>query len=203
MSSASAIRSVCGTAVCVAGNDIDTDRIIPARYLRSVTFEGLGEYAFADDRQQSTHSFDDPRFSDAELLVVNKNFGCGSSREHAPQALKRWGIRAIIGESFAEIFIGNCTALGVPCVCAAAEDVQALMERVQREPRSQLRLDLERNQLSYAGRHIAVTMPEAIRRQLMDGLWDATAVLLEAKAEVEKVAASLPYVAGWPPIAEG
>ena len=138
------IGSVAGRAVVVSGDDIDTDRIIPARFLKCVTFDGLGAQAFADDRSERKghHPFDLPHFQGASILVVNRNFGCGSSREHAPQALMRWGIRAVVGESFAEIFYGNCLALGIPCFTADHGQVLALQAAVEADPSLQLRLDL-------------------------------------------------------------
>ncbi len=141
----SKIQSISGTGIALVGSDIDTDRIIPARFLRSVTFDGLGEKVFADDRQQmqGKHAFDLPEYQGANILVVNANFGCGSSREHAPQAIAKWGIQAIIGESFAEIFLGNCVSIGVPCVTAKPEDVKAVQEALKANPQVALNLDLE------------------------------------------------------------
>ena len=132
----SQVQSVSGRAIPLVGNDIDTDRIIPARFLRCITFDGLGAQVFADDRSQlnGQHAFDQPQYQGAEILVVNRNFGCGSSREHAPQAIAKWGIKALVGESFAEIFFGNCVAMGVPCVTAASADLQALQDWIAAHP---------------------------------------------------------------------
>ncbi len=189
-----------GRGVVVRGDDIDTDQIIPARFLRAVTFEGLGEHAFEDVRftQDGTpkgHPFDDPRCAGAQLLLVNRNFGCGSSREHAPQALLRFGIRALVGESFAEIFFGNCVALGVPAVCAARADLLRLMDAVELDPAQELVLDLEAMRLSAPRTGaIPVTMPEGARHELLQGTWDATRVLLLAHREIEATARRLPYL---------
>jgi 3-isopropylmalate/(R)-2-methylmalate dehydratase small subunit len=186
------------------GHDIDTDRIVPARFLKCVVFEGLGEHAFEDDRRQeqtgrSVHPFDDPRFADARILLVNRNFGCGSSREHAPQAIMRWGrgIQAIVGESFAEIFFGNCTALGVPCVTADERAIAALMERAEREPTLAFTLDLPACRITAGDLAFAVAMPDGARQQLVEGRWDTTGELLEGRAEIATVARRLPYFAGW------
>ncbi len=197
-------RELDGKAVPIRGNDIDTDRIIPARFLRCVVFEGLGEHLFEDDREQvaaggGVHPLDDLRFEEATMLVVNKNFGCGSSREHAPQSIMRWGkgIRAIVGESFAEIFFGNCTALGIPCVSAPEATVAELMQRVENDPQATLELNLEAMQVQLAGKTFAVSMPEASRQQLLSGKWDTTAELLRGAAAVKETAASLPYFNHW------
>jgi 3-isopropylmalate/(R)-2-methylmalate dehydratase small subunit len=161
-----------GRAVPLRGNDIDTDRIIPARYLRTVVFDGLGEHAFEDDRTQlaakgDKHPFD--AYQGAQVLLVNKNFGCGSSREHAPQAIMRWGINVIIGESFAEIFFGNCVAIGVPC-CR-----------------------VEERSITAGGTRYACDMPDGVRRQFLTGRWDSTAELLEAADQVRARAAAVGY----------
>ena len=194
------IERVAGRACVLRGNDIDTDRIIPARYLRCITFDGIGEHAFADDRTQAkgNHPLDDPRFAGAAILVVGRNFGCGSSREHAPQSLLRFGFRAFVGASFAEIFAGNCTALGLPCVTLAEPDLGSLMDAVELDPAQEVVVDLaKRSVSSRAGTHAAV-LPEGARQQLLEGTWNATAVLLEAGDAIERSAARLPYLAGFP-----
>jgi len=193
------VTRVEGRGCVLRGDDIDTDRIIPARYLRCVTFDGLGEHAFEDDRKQAkgNHALDDDRFAGARILVVGRNFGCGSSREHAPQALMRWGFGAFVGESFAEIFFGNCVALGLPAVTLAGTELERLMDAVELDASQQLVLDLTAGTLtSRAGRQ-KIAMPDGARRQLLEGNWDATAVLLEARDAVQATAARLPYVGGF------
>jgi 3-isopropylmalate/(R)-2-methylmalate dehydratase small subunit len=196
--------TVTGKAVAVPGNDIDTDRIIPARFLRCVTFDDLVGHAFEDDRKQlreqnQQHPFDDPARQDAEILIVGRNFGCGSSREHAPQALVRWGkgIRAVIGESFAEIFFGNCVAIGVPCLTASAADLQKLAAAVRAEPGLEVTVDLENQQVRFGSERIAASMPDGARGQLMSGAWDTTGELLAAKDAIARTASGLPYFGGW------
>ncbi|MCY3760807.1 MAG: 3-isopropylmalate dehydratase small subunit [Gemmatimonadetes bacterium] len=195
--SASSVRAVSGRAVVVRGTDIDTDRIIPARYLRTVTFDNLGEHAFEDERRAGSHPFDDPRCQGAGILVVNKNFGCGSSREHAPQALARWGIRGFVGESFAEIFFGNCVAMGLPCMTASEADVARLMQAVEEDPSLELKIDVEAQTVAFASDSITATLPDGPRGQLVTGTWDALGQLLEAADEIESTAGKLPYVAGF------
>ena len=196
------VRRVDGRVVPVHGDEIDTDRIIPARFLRCITFDGLGEHAFEDDRKQlkekgKTHPFDDARFRGAEVLVANRNFGCGSSREHAPQSLQRWGIKAIVAESYAEIFFGNCMALGVPCVTASHADVEALQAFAEREPQAKVSIDIESGSVRFGGREIAGHLPPGPRDALTRGTWDAMGLLLDRFSEVEAVAARLPYVNGF------
>lgn len=193
-----------GTAVTVRGNDIDTDRIIPARFLRCVTFEGIGAHAFEDDRKQlreagQAHPFDDPRFAGAQILFANKNFGCGSSREHAPQSLMRWnkGIKAIVGESFAEIFFGNCVALGIPCAVASQADIQTLMNLNEKNPDMVFTLDVEKGTVTYPGGSIAVSIPAGPRSQFLEGRWDATGDLMAAREQIAAKAAQLPYFNHW------
>jgi 3-isopropylmalate/(R)-2-methylmalate dehydratase small subunit len=193
-----------GPAVPVRGHDIDTDRIIPARFLRSVVFEGLGAAAFEDDRKQAkaagtVHPFDDPRFRNARILLVNRNFGCGSSREHAPQAIMRRGrgIQAIVGESFAEIFAGNCLALGIPCVTADAAAVGELMARCEADPALEMYVDLDTMSVTAGDASFPISMPEAARQHLLEGTWDTTAELLGARDDIARTAAALPYFSDW------
>ncbi len=189
---------VVGRGIPLPGNDIDTDRIIPARHLKSVTFEGLGEHVFGDERKAvPEHPFNRPRFQGASILVVGQNFGCGSSREHAPEALRRWGIRALVGGSYGEIFFGNCTALGMPCVTADPEDLGWLMEEVERYPDRELTLDLESQEGRFGDRAFPIRIPDGARSQLVVGTWNALGVLLEAGGAIERTARALPYVAGY------
>jgi len=195
----SAINSVSGRAVPVRGNDIDTDRIIPARFLRCVTFEGLGEHAFEDDRAQDkakgkAHPFDQARFQGARILLANSNFGCGSSREHAPQALYRWGIKAVVAVSYSEIFHGNTVAIGVPSVHVSAEDAQALQDLVEADPTLEVVVDLEALQVRAGAKSFPATLPGGTRRQFLTGSWDATSELLSGLDAVRETAKRLPYV---------
>ncbi len=195
-----AIDRVEGRACVLRGDDIDTDRIIPARFLRAVTFDGLGEHAFEDDRIQAKgdHPLDDERFAGASILIVGANFGCGSSREHAPQALMRSGFRAFIGKSFAEIFAGNCTALGLPYVTLDAGDLAALMDSVVLDPEQQVLVDLEAQTVISRAGTVAAKMPDGVRRQLLEGSWNATRVLLDAGDAIEATAARIPYLGDFP-----
>ncbi|MEQ9237553.1 3-isopropylmalate dehydratase small subunit [Coleofasciculus sp. E2-BRE-01] len=192
----SQVKTVSGRGVPVVGNDIDTDRIIPARYLRCVTFEGLGDKAFADDRTQAKgqHPFDRPQYQGADILVVNGNFGCGSSREHAPQALKKWGIQAIVGESFAEIFFGNCLAMGVPCVTAEPETVKQLQRILEENPQAPVTVDLEAMDVRSGDFQASVSMPEGVRQTLIAGTWDSCGQLVKQVDQVRETAAKLPYL---------
>jgi 3-isopropylmalate/(R)-2-methylmalate dehydratase small subunit len=197
------IPRVAGRALPLRGDNIDTDRIIPARFLKSITFEGLEEHLFEDDRAQleadgrTRHPVSDPAYAGASLLLVNANFGCGSSREHAPQAIRRRGIRGIVGQSFSEIFFGNSVALGMPCVTADAPAVAALMDAVEADPAVEIAIDIERSVVTLQGRSFPIALPAAARESFLDGTWDATGLLLDRFEEVEAVAKRLPYVVGW------
>lgn len=197
----SRIKQIKGRAVAVPGDDIDTDRIMPARYLKCVTFEKLGECVFQDERFDASgkpkeHPYNDPRHKGAGVLVVNKNFGCGSSREHAPQGLLRSGLKAIVGESFAEIFAGNCAAIGLPAVTAPEADVRALMDLVRRDPAVEVLVDLEAKRVSAGGLSFAVEIPESARQKFLEGTWDTLGTLLEGVEPVRKTAQNIPYL-GW------
>ena len=202
MSALPAIVRIEGTALPLPGDDVDTDRIIPARFLVSVSFEGLEKHVFEDDRKAragtaSPHPFDDPRYAGASILVVNRNFGCGSSREHAPQALRRWGIAAVVGESFSGIFFGNALALGLPCVTAAPEAVRELQEGAVREPGRRLVLDLAARVFRAGEKSFDVALPDSAREAFLSGRWDPIGLLLDRYGEVEAVAGKLPYVSGF------
>lgn len=193
-----------GTAVPVRGDDIDTDRIVPARYLRTVTFSGLGERAFEDDRAELTragkqHPFDMPAFAGARILLANKNFGCGSSREHAPQALMRWnkGLSAIIAESFAEIFNANCFSLGIPCVKVDETTCRALMSAVEANPALSLRINFEQCTIEAGPQQIRFDMPAGIRQRFLEGSWDSTVELLANAPQIESTIKHLPYMTGF------
>ena len=195
------VDRVKGTGIPVRGNDIDTDQIIPARFMKVVTFDGLGEFAFFDQRfddedNEKDHPFNEPQYQDAGVMVVNANFGCGSSREHAPQALVRWGIDAIIGESFAEIFAGNCLALGVPTVTADTETIRALQNWVAEHPDGQVEIDVAAETVAYDDRVVDVEVDDAQRKALVEGIWDTTALMKSNADAIAETAASLPYVDG-------
>jgi 3-isopropylmalate/(R)-2-methylmalate dehydratase small subunit len=188
------IELITGRGIPLVLDDIDTDRIIPARYLRCVTFEGLGEHAFEDDRKQMPgHPFDQAKFQGASVLVVGRNFGCGSSREHAPQALMRWGIKAIVGESFAEIFFGNCVANGIPDVCVTPEDAKKLGEAAATGT-AEITVDLVNQCVRCGTMTIPCTMQEGARQSLITGNWDFLGQLVEAAPQVRKTAERLPYM---------
>lgn len=197
------IRHIAGRGLPVRGDNIDTDRIIPARFLKSITFAGLENHLFEDDRAQlegdgrTRHPVSNPAYAGASVLLVNRNFGCGSSREHAPQAIRRKGIRAVIGQSFSEIFFGNSVALGMPCVTADPSTLAALMAAVEQDPAIELQIDIERLRVTIPGHSFPVTLPLPARESFLDGSWDATAQLLDRFEEVEAVAERLPYVTGW------
>ncbi len=193
----SQISTISSAAIPLTGNDIDTDRIIPARFLRCVTFDGLGASVFEDDRSQlkGQHPFDLPQFQGANILVVNSNFGCGSSREHAPQALAKWGIKLIIGESFSEIFFGNCVAMGIPCVTADDTTTTRLQEMLKANPQTTITVDLAALQVHCGDFSASISIGEGSRQQLTSGTWDACGQLVANIDAVRATASKLPYVA--------
>ncbi len=185
--------------IVIEGSDIDTDQIIPARYMKMVTFEGIEKYAFYDVRydaqgNEKDHPFNDPRYKSASVLIVNSNFGCGSSREHAPQTLMRSGIKAILGESFAEIFAGNCTALGVPVVCLAKEDILEIQRAVQQTPSLEIRVNVTDMSVFVEDVQYKAQIATQVQHALTAGTWDTTQVMLEHEADIERVYNSLPYI---------
>jgi 3-isopropylmalate/(R)-2-methylmalate dehydratase small subunit len=190
------IVRVTGRGITVRGDDIDTDQILPARFLKAVTFQGMEAHLFIDAREAARaqgrrHPLDEPSFAGGRILFVNRNFGCGSSREHAPQGLRRYGIAAIIGESFGEIFAGNCVSVGMPCVQASAQAIAALQSLNEAAPGTEFALDLERLTISSAQQAFPVALAEGRRRQYLEGSWDATAVLLAAGPAIEQRLAKL------------
>jgi 3-isopropylmalate/(R)-2-methylmalate dehydratase small subunit len=204
------IQIVEGRALPLHGEDVDTDRIMPARFLKSITFEGLEKHVFEDDRLAARrandasasgfgapHPFDAGEYQGASILLVNRNFGTGSSREHAPQGLRRWGIRAIVGESFAEIFFGNALMIGLACVTAASKDIATLMNLVEQDPTVQFRIDLGAGICDAEGLRVPISLPDHVRDTLMTGAWDTTGLLLDNYDQVNAVAARLPYLSGF------
>ena len=196
------ITAISGTAVPIRGNDIDTDRIIPARYLKEPTFARMGDYPFFDERfdpsgKKKDHPLNDPEYRGASILFVNKNFGCGSSREHAPQALYRFGIKAIVGESFAAIFAGNCTMMGLPAVVVGAKEIDQLIKSIEENPRTEYSVDLQSKTISYGNQKLRFDMPETYRTALTQGYWDSTALLRANLDQVKRTAAKLPYMRGF------
>ncbi|HXT68597.1 MAG TPA: 3-isopropylmalate dehydratase small subunit [Vicinamibacterales bacterium] len=197
----SAVALVTGRAISLPVNDIDTDRIMPARFLKAVTFEGLEAHLFEDDRREAAgrgqvHPFDDAARRGARVFLTGVNFGCGSSREHAPQALSRWGIRAVVGVSFAEIFAGNSLMIGLACVQVSPEDL-ARLRAASADPAAEFTVDLSAKRVSSGGVAVPLTMPEATREALMSGAWDATGMLLENYDDVQATAQRLPYISGF------
>ncbi|HIK91393.1 MAG TPA: 3-isopropylmalate dehydratase small subunit [Planctomycetes bacterium] len=189
------VKSVSGACIPLMLDDIDTDRIIPARYLRCVTFDGLGEHAFEDDRKQDpNHPFNHTKFSGASVLVAGRNFGCGSSREHAPQSLMRWGIKAVLAESFAEIFFGNCCSLGVAAVTASRDDLDKLAAAIEADPTLEVVVSLEDLKATAGDLSIPVAMPDSAREALITGEWDYLGQLLSAASAVKEHAATVPYL---------
>ena len=194
----SKILKICGKAIVIPGDDIDTDRIIPARFLKEITFANLGKYPFHDERfntdmTEKDHPFNNPERRDASILFVNKNFGCGSSREHAPQSLNRWGIKAIVGESFAEIFASNCITLGIPAVMASADDIKMFQKMASDDANLSWTVDLESSTVSCKNASAGLHMPEHHKDTLKQGLWDSTSLLLDNISEVKQLYSKLPY----------
>ena len=194
------ILEVAGTCVPAAGDDVDTDRIIPARYLKCVTFEGLGEFLFYDvrfDEKGGPKNFplNDARFTGATILIAGRNFGCGSSREHAPQAIYRYGFRAIVAESFAEIFFGNSTTLGLPCVTVSRHDLGRIRNIVESEPKSEMTIDLTKETIRLGSDELPASILPSARDALINGRWDPIAELLEARASVEERVGQMSYMA--------
>lgn len=195
------ITQVSGRAVPVVGNDIDTDRIIPARFMKCVTFDGLGAYLFNDVRhdpqtgETTDHPLNQPRYQGATILLSGANFGCGSSREHAPQAIQKYGFKAIIAESYAEIFFGNSTTLGMPCVTATREDIAKIAAAVDQDPQTEVTIDLVQLEVRFAGQTVKITQRESARDALINGRWDAIGELLDGVPAVKETAKKLPYLA--------
>lgn len=196
------VTTLIGSGIPLRGNDIDTDRIIPARFLKCVTFDGIGEHAFKDDikglaAKGETHPFADDRFARAAILVANQNFGCGSSREHAPQSLQRWGIRAIIAESYSEIFYGNCVSLAIPCFTADHETCAKLQDAIESNPDAQFTVDIAQSTVTGPFGSITLQIQSGAQGQLLDGSWNARASLLENLDAAKAVASNLPYVSSY------
>ena len=196
------VTEITGPGIPLRGNDIDTDRIIPARFLKCVTFDGIGEHAFADDikglvGKGETHPFADARYANGTILVANKNFGCGSSREHAPQSLQRWGIRAIIAESYSEIFYGNCVSLAIPCFTADHETCAQLQNAIESNPEGELTLDIAAATATGPCGPVQLQIQPGAQGQLLDGSWNARAGLLENLDGAKAVAEKLPYVSNY------
>lgn len=194
-----AIHTVQGKVIVLPGSDIDTDQIIPARSMRALTFEGIEKHLFEDMRQKqkqshTPHPLDDPRFSGGSVLLVDDNFGCGSSREHAVQCLRRWGIQAMVGLSFAEIFYGNSVSVGMPCFSIGNEDHRTLKRLVQQWPRETITLDVRKATLQFQEFQCGLTMPEGMKNRFLNGTWNSLARLLEARPSIEKISQSLPYM---------
>jgi len=190
------INLIRGRSLVIKGDDIDTDRIIPARFLKCVSFSALGEQVFADDRKElkGNHPFDLDQHKGSKILVVNDNFGCGSSREHAPQALMRWGIRLIIGESFAEIFFGNCLALGIPCMTASKQEITKLQNLIDKNSNQIWDFNLKKLSISNQKESFKLDLEGGAYKMLYSGKWDATSQLLDAEERINNTVKSLPYL---------
>lgn len=192
------IESIIGSGIPLLGDDIDTDRIIPARFLKEISFENMGKYVFKDERfdvdgVKKAHSFNDPRYEKGSILIVGKNFGCGSSREHAPQAIFRYGVKAIIGESFAEIFSGNCKAIGLPAVRASQKDIETLVSFVKKRPETPITINLVSKRVRYFEESFLIDIPAPQRESFLTGTWNVLSLLKENNLQISKVAQNLPY----------
>jgi 3-isopropylmalate/(R)-2-methylmalate dehydratase small subunit len=191
------VRRVGGTGVPIPGDDVDTDQILPARFMKEVTFENMADYLFYDARRDDDGELNDHplnRFEGASIAVVNSNFGCGSSREHAPQAMMRWGVDGVVGESYAEIFRDNCKSLGIPAVTADHDTVTDLQEWIEANPDGEIEIDVVESAVRYGGREVDVDIDDAMREALVEGIWDTTELMYRNLPEVERTAADLPYV---------
>lgn len=194
------ITQVAGCGVYVPGNDIDTDRIIPARFMKCVTFDGLGEYLFYDVRKNADgsdkpHPLNEPRFKGATILLSGSNFGCGSSREHAPQAIQKYGFKAVIAENFAEIFFGNSTGLGIPCATASRDDIAKIAAAIERDTQTEITIDVAKQEVRFAGQTVKATFRESARDALINGRWDPIGELLEGLPAAKGTATKLGYFA--------
>jgi 3-isopropylmalate/(R)-2-methylmalate dehydratase small subunit len=193
------ITAVSGTGVPIPGDDVDTDQILPAQFMKEVTFDNMADYLFYDARRDEDGEFNDHplnRFEGASIAVVNSNFGCGSSREHAPQAMMRWGVDGVVGESYAEIFRDNCKSLGIPAVTADHETVVELQEWIEANPDGHIDIDVEAETVTYGGETIDVEVDDAMREALVEGIWDTTALMYSNRSKVDETVAGLPYVEG-------
>ena len=198
MSKDNHITEVGGTGVPIPGDDIDTDQILPARFMKEVTFDNMADYLFYDARRDDGEFNDHPlnRFEGASIAVINSNFGCGSSREHAPQAMMRWGVDGIVGESYAEIFRDNCKSLGIPAVTTDHETVVELQEWIENNPDGEIDIDVENEEVTYGETTIDVEIDDAMKEALVEGIWDTTALMYSNRSKVEETTADLPYVEG-------
>mgnify|MGYP001592664760 CR=1 FL=1 len=193
------ITEINGKGIVVRGNDIDTDRIIPARFLKEITFANMGKYAFYDERfdekgNKKSHPFNDEKYKNASILIVNKNFGCGSSREHAPQSLMRCGIKAIIGESFADIFAGNCTMIGLPTVMMHHEGIGKLMDFIENNPDKDIKININDKEVMFDKSKMKLEINDSTRKSLIGGTWDSTSMMLESRDKIKETISRLPYM---------
>ncbi len=194
------ITQVTGRGVYVAGNDIDTDRIIPARFMKCVSFDGLGEFLFYDVRKNADgtdkpHPLNDPRHAGATILLSGANFGCGSSREHAPQAIQKYGFKAVIAENFAEIFFGNSTTLGMPCMSATREDIAKIAAAIEKDPDLEITIDVASRQIRFGGQSVPATLRDTAHDALVNGRWDAIGELMDGREAILALTKQLPYMA--------